>query len=56
MADKVKCACEHCSCMVETDNAIVKDDQYYCDESCANGHVDKASCGHAGCSCAEIKV
>jgi hypothetical protein len=51
MDDKVQCACDHCECMVEPADAIVKDGQYYCDESCANGHVDKSSCGHADCNC-----
>lgn len=51
MDDKVKCACEHCSCEVDQTNAIEQGGKYYCDESCANGHVDKATCGHAGCNC-----
>jgi hypothetical protein len=51
MDSTVKCACEHCSCQVDTTTAIEKDGRFYCDESCANGHVEKASCGHAGCNC-----
>ena len=51
MDDKIKCACDHCSCMVESANAIEKDGKYYCDESCANSHVDQVGCGHTGCDC-----
>ncbi len=51
MDDKIKCACEHCTCMVETATAIEQDGNFYCDESCANGHIDQASCGHADCNC-----
>jgi hypothetical protein len=53
MDDKVKCACEHCSCMVDTASALERGGQYYCDESCADGHVTQASCGHDDCDCGE---
>ncbi len=51
MADKIKCACDECICMVDTNNAFEKDGQYYCDESCSNGHIDHVGCGHEGCGC-----
>ncbi len=51
MDDKIKCACEHCTCMVETETAIKKNGSFYCDESCANGHVEKVGCGHENCNC-----
>lgn len=49
--DSVKCACEPCTCMVSSNEAIAKDGKYYCSESCADGHPNGESCGHHGCNC-----
>ncbi len=49
---QMKCACEPCLCIVDTNQAIQKNGQYYCSEGCANGHSDNSTgCGHTGCSC-----
>lgn len=47
----MKCACEKCLCIVSLEDAIAKNDKYYCSEACANGHTNEASCGHNGCEC-----
>ncbi|MEB3181919.1 MAG: metallothionein [Nostocaceae cyanobacterium] len=49
---QMKCACESCLCIVSLEDAIKKEDKYYCSEACANGHTDGAGCGHSGCGCA----
>lgn len=46
-----KCACEPCVCIVNIDDAIAHDGRNFCSDNCANGHVDAAGCGHAGCGC-----
>ena len=47
----VKCACDRCSCEISLENAVQKDNQNYCCEACANGHVSDESCKMSGCSC-----
>jgi len=47
----MKCACESCLCVVSLEDAILKDNKYYCCEACANGHVSEQGCGHTGCTC-----
>ncbi|MGB0563086.1 MAG: metallothionein [Spirulinaceae cyanobacterium] len=49
---QMKCACESCLCIVDTSKAVQKHDQYYCSQTCADGHADGgAGCGHTGCTC-----
>ena len=45
---KTQCVCPDCDCMA--DDSFEKDGKSYCSESCANGHVDGAGCGH-NCGC-----
>ncbi|MFM7476397.1 MAG: metallothionein [Microcystis aeruginosa] len=49
----MKCACESCLCVVLIADAIKENDQYYCSQACANGHVNEneKGCGHQGCGC-----
>ncbi|MCA2717831.1 metallothionein [Microcystis sp. M169S2] len=47
----MKCACKSCECQVSIADAIKKNDQYYCCQACADGHVDGKGCGHQGCIC-----
>lgn len=49
---QMKCACQSCLCIVSLEDAIKKEDKYYCSEACANGHTDGSGCGHSGCGCA----
>ena len=51
MADKMKCACTDCMCMVAPDKAVIKEGQAFCCEECAAGHVHHAGCEHSGCEC-----
>ncbi|MBP5979091.1 MAG: metallothionein [Halomonas sp.] len=45
-----QCACPKCDCSVES-QAIEKNGQKFCSESCAIGHTDGSTgCGH-NCSC-----
>ncbi|WP_335808209.1 metallothionein [Vreelandella populi] len=45
-----QCACPKCDCSVDS-QAIEKNGQKFCSESCAIGHTDGSTgCGH-GCSC-----
>jgi hypothetical protein len=46
-----KCACSDCVCIVNIDDAIKKERQNYCSETCADGHNTGDGCGHAGCEC-----
>ncbi|MDB9525524.1 metallothionein [Oscillatoria sp. CS-180] len=48
---QMKCACEDCLCIVDTSQAVEKDDRYYCSEACASGHMEGSGCGHKGCTC-----
>ncbi|MCC5809664.1 MAG: metallothionein [Ectothiorhodospiraceae bacterium] len=50
-ANKVKCACADCKCMVTPDKAIKRAGKPYCGEPCANGHASGSGCGHTGCDC-----
>jgi metallothionein len=47
----MKCACESCLCVISIADAVEKDEQFYCSESCANGHTDGKGCSHQGCTC-----
>ena len=47
----MKCACKSCLCVVLIADAIKENDQYYCSQACANGHVNEKGCGHKGCVC-----
>ena len=49
----MKCACESCLCVVLIADAIKKNDQYYCCQACADGHVNEneKGGGHQGCCC-----
>lgn len=48
---QVECECPHCECRMDIRDAIHREGKYYCDESCANGHQEKAGCDHPGCNC-----
>ncbi|MFM2303131.1 MAG: hypothetical protein RLZZ135_538 [Cyanobacteriota bacterium] len=48
---QMKCACEPCLCIVSLSDALVKDNQHYCSEACANGHPAGQGCGNTGCGC-----
>ena len=48
---QMKCACPSCLCIVDLSSAIVKEDQYYCSQGCAEGHTNGNGCGHSGCGC-----
>lgn len=48
---QMKCACDSCLCVVTLSEAVAKNDQYYCCDACANGHLTGAGCGHKGCNC-----
>ncbi|MEL6223299.1 MAG: metallothionein [Cyanobacteria bacterium J06627_8] len=50
-ATQLKCACEPCSCIVDTSKAVQKGDKYYCSDACASGHADGAACAKSGCGC-----
>lgn len=50
-AAKQQCDCPDCVCMVEKTTAIEKNGEYFCSDSCANGHTDGPGCGHTGCGC-----
>ena len=45
------CACDTCVCIVNIDDAVKKDGQNFCSDTCAEGHPDGSGCGHAGCAC-----
>lgn len=47
--DHMKCAHEHCTCVVATAEAIERDGLYYCSEACATG----GGCSHKGCPCSK---
>ena len=47
----VKCNCDRCSCEISVENAIKKEDGYYCCEACANGHSNDQSCKMSDCDC-----
>jgi metallothionein len=47
----VKCSCNRCSCEVSLEAAIKKDDQYYCCQACADGHINGQECGMSNCNC-----
>ncbi|MEM7595658.1 MAG: metallothionein [Cyanobacteria bacterium P01_A01_bin.83] len=36
----VKCTCDRCAGEISWENAITKEDKYYCCEACANGHIN----------------
>ncbi|BAY53531.1 metallothionein family 14 [Leptolyngbya boryana NIES-2135] len=49
---QMKCACEACLCIVSIENAVKKNDHFYCSEACAEGHPNgHGDCGHQGCTC-----
>lgn len=48
---QVKCACPSCSCTVDISDAIEKDGQYFCCESCSTGHKQGGKCINSGCGC-----
>jgi metallothionein len=48
---QMKCACNSCLCIVSLTDAVMKDNQAYCSENCANGHPNGEGCGHGGCGC-----
>ncbi|MDA0265706.1 MAG: metallothionein [Cyanobacteria bacterium] len=49
---QMKCACDDCLCIVDISSALQQEGQYYCSETCANGHSAGGSgCGHTGCNC-----
>jgi hypothetical protein len=47
------CACPRCNCQVDHHDpgTVMKDNQYYCSQSCASGHAQQAGCGHSNCDC-----
>jgi metallothionein len=47
----VKCACDRCKCEISLEQAIKKDDNYYCCQACADGHVSDPSCHNSECHC-----
>lgn len=49
MAEKVKCACESCHCMVEPAKGVVRDGKVYCSQTCAY------DCTQATCVCIHEK-
>jgi hypothetical protein len=49
--NQMKCACPDCLCIVNLNDAVMKDGKAYCGEACANGHPEGAGCGHTGCGC-----
>ncbi|MGL5832539.1 MAG: metallothionein [Waterburya sp.] len=51
LASLVKCACDRCHCEISVENAIKKNEQYYCCEACANGHSEDQSCKMSDCHC-----
>ncbi|MDJ0524222.1 MAG: metallothionein [Microcystis sp. M53600_WE12] len=50
----MKCACGSCECQVSIADAIKENDQYYCCQACADGHVKGKGGGHPGCCCRQI--
>jgi metallothionein len=48
---QMKCACSSCLCVVSLSDAIMKENQPFCSEACANGHPSGTSCGNSGCNC-----
>ena len=50
-ANLVKCDCDRCNCEVSLEDAIKKNDKYYCCEACANGHANDQSCKMSDCDC-----
>lgn len=47
----VKCSCGRCSCEISLEQAIEKENKYYCCQACANGHTSDASCKMSDCHC-----
>lgn len=45
------CACEPCVCVVNIDDAVVRDGKNYCSDNCADGHPNGPGCCHTGCEC-----
>ncbi|MGB3615519.1 MAG: metallothionein, partial [Elainellaceae cyanobacterium] len=44
----MKCACERCLCIVNIEDAVQNNGQYYCCDACANGHPKEgSSCGNS---------
>lgn len=52
MSNLLQCACKTCLCVVSADNALEKNEHFYCSDACANGHTSGLGCGHKGCKCA----
>jgi metallothionein len=49
---QMKCACPDCLCIVNLQDAIMKDNKPYCSRACADGHVDgSGSCAQSSCGC-----
>ncbi len=47
----IQCSCSSCVCVVDPNNAIVKEGKYYCCQGCAEGHVNGNGSGNSGCGC-----
>jgi metallothionein len=48
----MKCACSHqCVCEVGSGEALERNGQMFCSETCASGHLNGQGCGHSGCNC-----
>ncbi|MHC5614268.1 MAG: metallothionein [Nostoc sp.] len=48
---QMKCACSTCLCIVSVEDAIKKDNKYYCSQGCAEGHKTIKGCSHTGYGC-----
>ena len=49
----VKCECDRCDCKISQENAIKRNDKYYCCEACASGHNHDESCKMSDCKCGD---
>ena len=49
----VKCNCDRCNCEISVEEAIEKNDKYYCCQACANGHENDDSCKMSNCNCGD---
>ncbi|MFD2644850.1 metallothionein [Pseudomonas japonica] len=46
------CACPGCTCEVDA-NALMRDGEAYCCESCASGHAKGEPCHMSACHCGD---
>ncbi|MBE9028928.1 metallothionein [filamentous cyanobacterium LEGE 11480] len=48
---QMKCACPDCLCIVNLNDAVMKEQKPYCSQACANGHTDGGNCAQSSCGC-----